>query len=92
MRIILTRRKGASVDNVRGILFHLVVGLEKRRPGQSHETGSSGLEDTEGRNELHEGVNTVGLSGTIANQLVWDRVFPCRKKETGKLTVQQCSC
>lgn len=92
MRINLTRRESAGVDNVGGILLNVVVGLEKRRPGQSHETGTSGFKDTEGRNELHEGVNTIGLSGAIEDRLVQNRLFPCQEEEAGKPTVQQCSC
>jgi hypothetical protein len=61
----LTRGKGAGVNHVGSFLLELFVGLKQRRPGQSHQTGSGGLENTEGGNEFHEGVNTAGLSRAI---------------------------
>lgn len=59
----LTRGEGAGIDNVGGILLNLLGGLGQRGTGQSHETGTGGLEDAEGTDQLEEGVDTVGLSG-----------------------------
>lgn len=61
----LTRRKGAGIDNVGGLLFSFLVRLVERRTGKGHQTGSGGFEDTEGCDELHKGVDTIWLSGTI---------------------------
>lgn len=40
--------QGAGVDNVGGVLLDILGLLGQRRTGQSHETGTGGLEDTEG--------------------------------------------
>lgn len=58
----LTRGQGAGVDNVGGLLLKLLGLLGKRRTGQSHETGTSGLKNTEGTNKLEERVDTVRFS------------------------------
>ena len=61
----LTRRKGASIDNVGSLLLDLLVGLGERRTRQGHQAGPGGLKDTKGGNELHERVDTVRLGGAI---------------------------
>ena len=61
----LTGGKGAGVDDVGSVLFDLLAGLEERRAGKGHETGTGGLQDTEGADELHEGVDTGGLGGAV---------------------------
>lgn len=55
--------QGAGVDHVGGILLELLGLLGQRRTRQSHETGTGGLEDTEGTDELEERVDTAGLGG-----------------------------
>jgi hypothetical protein len=57
--------QGAGIDNVGGILLDLLGVLGQRGAGQSHETGTSGLEDTEGTDQLEEGVDTAGFGGTV---------------------------
>jgi hypothetical protein len=64
-RAALTRGKGASVDDIGGVLLDLFGRLGERRPGQSHQTGASGFEDTEGADKLEEGVDTGRLRGAI---------------------------
>lgn len=57
----LARGKGASIDNVGGVLLKLLGLLGERRTRQGHETGPSGLENTEGADQLEERVDTAGL-------------------------------
>lgn len=57
--------QGAGIDNVGGILLDLLGVLGQRGTGQSHETGTGGLEDTEGTDQLEEGVDTAGLGGAV---------------------------
>lgn len=64
-RATLTRREGAGVNNIGGVLLNLLGRLGERRSGQSHQTGAGGFEDTEGTDELEEGVDTGRLSGAI---------------------------
>ena len=71
----LTRRKGAGIDNVGGLLFSFLVRLIERRTGKGHQTGSGGFEDTKGCDQLHKGVDTVWLSGTI-DELVIQSLYP----------------
>lgn len=59
----LTRGQGAGVDNVGSLLLKLLGLLGQRRTGQSHETGTGGLQNTERTDEFEEGVDTVRLSG-----------------------------
>jgi hypothetical protein len=61
----LARGQGAGIDNVGGILLELLSLLGQRGTGQSHETGAGGLKNTEGTDELEEGVDAVRLGGAI---------------------------
>lgn len=62
-RNCLAGGQGAGVDDVSGLLLELLGLLGQRGTRQSHETGTSGLKDTEGTDELEEGVDTVRLGG-----------------------------
>jgi len=61
----LTRRQGAGIDDISGILLDILGRLGQRRTGQSHETGTGGLEDTERTDQLEERVDTAGLGGAV---------------------------
>lgn len=50
----LAGRQGAGIDNVGGVLLELLSVLGERGAGKSHETGTGGLEDTEGTDQLEE--------------------------------------
>jgi hypothetical protein len=58
--------QSAGVDNVGGLLLELLVLLGQRGTGQSHEAGTGGLKNTEGTDELEEGVNTVRFGGAMS--------------------------
>lgn len=54
----LARRQLAGINNLVGFLEErLLSGPTEWRSGQGHQTGTCGLEDTERRNELEEGVD-----------------------------------
>lgn len=62
----LTRGKLAGIDNVIGLLhMGLFAVLVQRRAGKGHETGTGGLKNAEGGNELEEGVDPDGLGGAV---------------------------
>ena len=57
--------QSAGINNIRSILLNFLIRLRKRRPGQSHETSASRLEDTERTDQFEERVNTTGLGRPI---------------------------
>ena len=59
----LARRQGAGIDDISGILLDLLALLGQRRTGKGHETGTGGLQDTEGTDQLQERIDTAGLGG-----------------------------
>lgn len=64
--LCLARGELADIDSLIRLLGNgLLVDPLKRRSGKGHETGAGGLEDTEGRNEFQEGVNSGLLSRTM---------------------------
>lgn len=80
---VLTRRKLASIDNFVGFLDEGVIGrATEDRPRKGHETCAGRFEDTEGSNELQEGINTTGLGRSVeveVNQKFSGRIL-ARKK------------
>lgn len=86
----LARRQSGGVNNVGGILLGFLALLRQRRTGQSHETGPSRLENTEGTDQLEERVDTARLGRP--------GLFQVRTGSSNKytqrtvLTVPQCSC
>ncbi len=62
--LYLARGKHAGVDNiVRLLRVGILVGPIQRRAGQRHETGTGGLEDAKGSDELEERVYPGRLGG-----------------------------
>lgn len=61
----LARGEGAGVDHVGGFLLELLGRFGQRGTRKGHETGAGGFQDTEGVDELHEGVDTGGFRGAI---------------------------
>jgi hypothetical protein len=79
--------KGAGIDNVGGVLLDLLSLLRQRGTRQSHETGTGRLEDTEGTDQLEEGVDTAGLGGAVERLSQYDT-----SEADKRLTPQQCNC
>ena len=61
----LTWRERTGVDNLAGFLLNLISRSREGGSWEGHETRPSGLENTEGGNELEEGIDTAGFGGTI---------------------------
>ena len=62
----LTRGQRADVDGLVGLLHDgLLVDAVQGGTGQGHEAGTRRLEDTEGANELEEGVDPGLLRGAF---------------------------
>ena len=78
----LTRGELADVDNVISLLGNgFIIGAVEWRTRQGHETSAGGLEDTEGSDQLQEGLDSVRFGGAVCVMLVMARKK--RKKEKG---------
>lgn len=86
----LARGQGAGIDNVGGILLELLGVLGQRGTGQSHETGTGGLEDTEGTDQLEERIDTAGLGGAVEKVSQYEIMNDTLGKDRRR-TPQQCS-
>lgn len=66
--------ESGSINKLVCILDRLVLWLEEWGAGEGHETGARGLEDAEGGDELHEGVDAGWLSrAVLRNQYYYKR-------------------
>jgi hypothetical protein len=64
--ISLAGRQRARIHQVIGYLLDLLVGAVERRARERHQACAGGLEDAEGGDELHEGVDAGGFCGAAS--------------------------